>query len=396
MARLRPNSIAMTILLGGLAALPPLAIDLALPALPQIGEQLHGSAAGAGLTLSLFMAGFASTQLALGPLSDRIGRRPVLIGGMLVFTLGGLGCAFAPTVPLLLVARLLQGTGAAAGSVLAYAIVRDLFAGDAARQKFAAVAVVSSVAPVIGPTLGAMILGVTDWRGIYGVLAAAGLLLTVGVVFGMAETRPRFAGMRPGLVGSYRQVLGHRRVSGFILANALSFGCMFAYVAGSSLVFVGVMGVSTTVFALLFAATAGAALLGAAFAGWLARAGVPPDVPLRAGVAAQAAGACALIPALLVTPRIAVLLPLMMVGTFCRGLFVPTATHAAMEPLPELAGSTAAVLGCLQMAVGAVSSAIVALLFPLFGPVAMALTMAAFGTAAAVVCLRTADRRALA
>ena len=396
MARLRPDSIRMTILLGGLAALPPLAIDLALPALPQIGEQLHGSAAGAGLTLSLFMAGFASAQLALGPLSDRIGRRPVLVVGMLVFTLGGLGCAFAPTLPILLLKRLLQGAGAASGSVMAYAIVRDLFEGDAARQKFAAVAVVSSVAPVIGPTLGAMILTVTNWRGIYAVLAAAGLLLTAGVVFGLDETKPRFAGIRPGLVASYRRVFGHRRVRGFVVANALSFGCMFAYVAGSSLVFIGVMGVSTTTFAVLFAATAVAALLGAAFAGRLAKAGVPPDVPLRAGIAAQALSACALIPALMVTPRIAVLLPLMMVGTFCRGLFVPTATHAAMEPLPELAGSTSAVLGCLQMAVGAASSAIVALLFPVFGPVAMALTMAGFGCAAAVVCLRTADRRVLA
>ena len=396
MARPGPNSIWLTILLGGLAALPPLAIDLALPALPQIGEQLHGSAAGAGLTLSLFMAGFASTQLALGPLSDWIGRRPVLIGGMLVFTLGGLGCAFAPTLPILLLKRLLQGAGAAAGSVMAYAIVRDLFQGRAAREKFAAVAVVSSVAPVIGPTLGALILTVTDWRGIYAVLTVAGLLLTVGVVFGLNETKPRFAGVRPGLVASYRQVLGHRRVSGFIVANALGFGCMFAYVAGSPLVFVGVMGVSTTSFALLFAATAGTALLGSALAGRLAKAGVPPDVPLRAGIAAQALSALALIPALLMTPRIELLLPLMMVGTFSRGLFVPTATHAAMEPLPELAGSTAAVLGCLQMAVGAVSSALVAGLFPLFGPVAMALVMTAFGTAAAVICLRTADRRALA
>lgn len=137
-------------------------------------------------------------------------------------------------------------------------------------------------------------------------------------------------------------------------------------------------------------------MLGSALAGRLAKAGVPPDVPLRAGIAAQALSALALIPALLMTPRIELLLPLMMVGTFSRGLFVPTATHAAMEPLPELAGSTAAVLGCLQMAVGAVSSALVAGLFPLFGPVAMALVMTAFGTAAAVICLRTADRRALA
>ena len=383
----------MTLLLGGLAALPPLAIDMGLPALPQIGVALHGSAAAAGLTLSLFMLGFALTQLALGPLSDRVGRRPVLVGGMVVFTAGGLGCALAPTLPWLLAARLLEGGGAAAGSVMAYAVVRDLFEGADARQKFAAVAVVTSVAPIVAPTLGALILAVATWRSIYGALALAGLLLTAGVAGWLGETRPPLTGPRPGLVRSYRRVLGHRRVRGFVLANAMSFGSMFAYVAGSPLLFIGRMGVSLTLFSVLFATTAGAIMAGAVCAGRLARAGVGVDLSLRAGIVGQAASACALVPALLVTPRMAVVLPLLVVNTFCRGLFVPTVTHAAMEPMPDVAGTTAAVLGCSQMVVGAVASAAVAWLFPALGPLAMALTMAVFGGAGLVLSLRAAERR---
>jgi len=386
--RLGPHSVRFTILLGAVAALPPLAIDMSLPALRDIGHALHGSASLAGLTLGVFLAGFGAMQLVLGPLSDRIGRRPVLLGGLIAFTVGGLGCTLATGLPMLIGLRLIQGGGAAAGSVTAFAIVRDLFDGPAARRKMSVVAMLISVAPIIAPTIGVVVLDTLGWRAIYGALTVAGLILTLGVAVGLGESRPLGTPVR--VMRSYARVLKHRRAGGLALANALSFGCLFAYVTGSPLIFIGRMGVSDPMFAVLFATTAGGLLAGGAIASRLAHAGGSPDVPLRWAIAGQAVTALALIAALSGPLHMAVLLPLLVANTICRGLFVPLATHAALEPMPEIAGVGSAVLGVLQMGVGALASALVAGLFPVLGPVAMGVVMAVSACAAVVVCSRAA------
>ncbi|MBW4542233.1 MAG: MFS transporter [Myxacorys chilensis ATA2-1-KO14] len=172
--QIRPNSLGFTLLLGALAALPPLAIDMGLPALAALGTSFNASPAATGLTLSLFMAGFAIAQLVFGPFSDRYGRRPILLMGCGVFTLANVMCTIAPSIDALITWRFIAGAGAGAAAVLEMAIVRDLFEGSAARAQFSYINLVTSIAPMIAPIIGARVLVVTGWRSVYGVLAVGG------------------------------------------------------------------------------------------------------------------------------------------------------------------------------------------------------------------------------
>ena len=164
--RLQPQSVLFAIYLGALAALPPISIDMALPALVDIAGSLHASASQAGLTLSLFMAGFALGPIVYGPLCDARGRKPTLLLGLALFTLGGIGSAVAPGISILLGARLIQGIGAGAGMTVALAIVRDLFEGNAMQHRLAAITVVANVAPIVAPSVGVALLAAIEWRGI--------------------------------------------------------------------------------------------------------------------------------------------------------------------------------------------------------------------------------------
>ncbi len=382
---IRPQSIAFTVLLGALAALPPLSIDMGLPAFPALESDLRTSAAGAGLTLSVFMAGFSVSQLLLGPLSDRYGRRPVLLAGLLLYAVAGFLCAGAPSIGTLIGIRLIEGACAASGTVMAFAITRDTFEGAAARQRLSYVAMVLSVAPVIAPTLGGWALLVGGWRAIYAFLGLAGVALLFAVGAGLAETRRPPVGTVRVLSGFVR-MLCHRRAIGHALTNAMSFGALFAYVSGSPLVLMGTLGVSATSYGLMFAIVSGGIMLGA----WM-----NSQVAGEAG-AARAALAWALIVSvatsvalLAVTTHgvvtLATLLPLLIVHAFCRGISAPNATHGALEPMGEIAGLASAVIGFLQMATGALSSALVAVLFPRLGPSAMAMVMTGFSAAALVI-----------
>ena len=375
----------MTLLLGALAAMPLLGIDMALPALAQLGHDFGVPARSGGLTLSLFLAGFALAQLAIGPLSDRFGRRLVLLGGLAVFTLGNLACALSPCIACLEAARLVTGAGAASGTVMALSVTRDLYDGAAARRRLAGIAVVLSVAPVIAPTLGAWILAIDGWRPIFGTLALFGAVLLMAVAACLPETR-RAEPSPTNVMHSYRRVLGHGKALRAAWVNALNYGGMFAYVAGSPLVLMGHFGVSPHTYGGLFAMTAGGILAGAWLNGRLAARHVPARLPLAVGLLGQTVTAAVLVGlAAWHLPRLAVLMPLLVLNTFCRGLVAPNATHAAMEPLPEVAGVAAAVIGALQMAVGASASALVAVLSPSLGMLAMCLVMFACAAGALVV-----------
>jgi DHA1 family bicyclomycin/chloramphenicol resistance-like MFS transporter len=379
---IRPASVAFTVLLGSLAALPPLSIDMGLPAFPALERDLGSSAAGAGLTLSLFMAGFAAAQLVLGPLSDRFGRRPVLLGGLFLYAVAGLACSAAPSIEVLIGLRLIEGACAASGTVMAFAITRDLFEGTAARQRLSYVAMVLSVAPVIAPSLGSAALLFGGWRAIFLCLGLAGGALAVAVFFGLAETRQRQA-TGIGVLGAFARMLGHRRAFSYALTNAMGFGSLFAYVSGSPLVLMGTLGVSAPTYALLFAMISGGLVVGAWVNSRVAKSAARSHRALAAALAASLASAALLL--LLIgagRATLGTLLPLLLLHAFCRGISSPNATHGALEPMGEIAGVASAVVGFAQMATGAVSSALVAVLFPIVGAAAMAATMTAFSLAA--------------
>jgi DHA1 family bicyclomycin/chloramphenicol resistance-like MFS transporter len=390
--RIARDGMGMTLLLAGLGALPPLSIDMALPALSRIARDMAISPGLAGLTLSLFMAGFACTPIVYGPLSDRHGRRPVLLAGLVLFTLGGAAAATAPSIVWLLAARLLQGAGAGAGTSMAFAIVRDLFEGHQARQRLSGVTIVMTIAPLLAPSIGAIILGFAGWRAIWGLLTAAGAVLTLAVLLGFAESRPAAArAARPGLLRGYARMLGNRASLGFALVYALGFAVQFSFISGSPLVLIGVFGASPRLYGVLFACNALGIAGGAAVNRRLSARRVAPAVPLGIGLglflvasgsmlALQAAGLAG----------IASFMPPIVLSSFAWGLASANAAHGALEPVPELAGTASAVLTCLQMAFAAIASLLVAFLFAWIGVAAMTGMMAAFGLLAAATWLLVA------
>jgi DHA1 family bicyclomycin/chloramphenicol resistance-like MFS transporter len=383
--RLRPSSPAFTVYLALLSGLPPLSIDMGLPALGAIQSDLGASAGAAALTLSLFLAGFTAGPLFMGPLADRFGRKPVLLAGLTVFGAAGLACAAAPSLGLLLAARFVQGLGAGAGSALPVAIIRDLYEGVEARRRLAAVALVSGLAPILAPLLGAGLLAVTGWRGIYGLLGVGGVgLLAATLAF--EESAPDGSHHRldlRGLAATYAAVLRDPDFRGHALLNAACFGAMFAYISSSSLVLMDGFGVSSGAFSLLFGCTAGCSLLGAYLSGRSAKAGVEPRRLIGGGLGLGASATAAFLGLALAGWRSPwAVVPPVMVYYLGQGLIMPALTHEAMQPMGERAGVAASTMRALQMAVGAGSGMLVAWLFDGRTALATAGIMAAFSAGA--------------
>ncbi len=396
--KLSPTGAIFAILLGMLAALPPLSIDMALPALVPITAAMHSTPRMAGLTLSLFMAGFGASPIAYGPLADRFGRRPVLLAGLVLFALGGVAATLATSITMLLGARLVQGAGAGVGMTLAFAIVRDVFEGRVAQSRLALITIVANIAPIAAPTLGAGLLILVGWRGIYGLTAVSGLGLIAIVFLSFRETlvaRAQEKAMLPRLLGAYRQIATHRDVVSHILVNGLGFGWMFAYVAGSPLVLIEVKHVAPIVYAMLFACTGAGIVGGATLNGQLAKHGIASERVLLCAILLAVFATLTLVglTALGWTP-LPVLMPLLVLATACFGLAAPSASHGAMGPIPELAGIAGGLLTSVQMLFGAVASWAVAFFFPAFGIFAMTGTMALLAVIALLVYLPSAVHQA--
>jgi DHA1 family bicyclomycin/chloramphenicol resistance-like MFS transporter len=386
---IHPDILAFTLLLGALCALPPMSIDMALPALSRIGESLGASIGAATLTLSVFMAGFSFAQLLFGPISDRFGRRPALLGGCALYTLASFACAAAPSMGLLLAARFFEGCGAGAGMAMAFAIVRDRFEGANARARLSYVGMVLSIAPMIAPTLGAWIIGVTHWRAIYGALGVGGAALIVTVYFFLEESlkRPDATALQPNrLLSNYLRVLRTRVSIGYILVNGFNFGCMFAYVAASSFLMMQVFGLSASVYGVTFACTALGIMAGAFVNSRLNLLGVSPRMPLIVGLIGVLACVLALLALYLGhVVTLMLFLPLLVASDFFYGLVTANAAQGALHPLPDIAGVAGASLGFVQMACGSMASALVARLNDGHSPSAMIWTMLLFSAASAAI-----------
>jgi DHA1 family bicyclomycin/chloramphenicol resistance-like MFS transporter len=367
MRPLRPHTVQFTILLGALATLASFATDMGLPVLAEMARSLGVAPGRAALSLSVFMAGFALGPLFVGPVSDHVGRRPVLLGGCAMFAVFGALGAFSRSLGALLLWRFLMGIGAGSCQVLVVAIVRDLFTGVEARVKQSYVNLAAGVAPIVAPTLGVAVATMGGWRAIYGALAAGGAVLLAVASLRLGESLPPRAGERfevSRALGGYARVLRHRASVGYILVVALNFGCLVAYVSGSSLVLIGLLGVSRRVYGLLFAATSLGLMIGALSNAHLSRRGVSHARLVTSGLVAIVATsllllALSLAHALTVTSLVA----LAVVGFIGQGVVRPNAVQGALEPLPEIAGIASAVLSALQMIVGAASSALVAALY---------------------------------
>ena len=355
----------LVLVLGALIALGPLTIDMYLPALPTIVDDLETTSAAVQLTLTGTLVGLALGQLLVGPLSDTFGRRRPLLVGVSVHVLASLLVLVAPNVAVLGSLRVLQGVGAAAASVVTMAIVRDLFVGRAAATLFSRLMLVLGVAPVLAPTIGGEVLRFTSWRGVFVVLAVMAALLVVVALVAVPETLPavrrRPLGLRSTL-RAFRGLFRDRTFVGLVLVAGLAMSGLFGYVAGSSFVFQEEFGLDEQQFGLLFGAGAlfliGATQLNAAL---LRR--FEPRVLLPFGlIMATVAGAVLLVLAATGTGGlVGVVAPLWTV-LFAVGLVMPNAPTLALARHGEAAGTASSMLGATQMGVGAIVSPLVGVL----------------------------------
>src|SRR5258708_1514225 len=284
---LAPGSRAFITLLAASTALPALSIDLSLPALPRLTAVFATTPDRAQLTLSVFLVGFAIGQLAYGPVSDRFGRRPVLLFGLVVYTIGGIGCALAGTIDQLILFRLLQGIGGCVGRVMGPAIVRDEFHAQKGAQVLSYVTLVMALAPLIAPVIGGYLLVFADWQAIFLVLAGFGAIVLAVIATRFAESskhRDPQATQIPTLLGNYIRFMANRACLGYALINCFVFAGLFSYISGSSFVFIEVFGLPSHVYGMLFGATALAFMSGAALNGRVVRQHAPQAV-LRVGLA---------------------------------------------------------------------------------------------------------------
>jgi DHA1 family bicyclomycin/chloramphenicol resistance-like MFS transporter len=400
MRRLRPHTVAFTFLLGALATLASFATDMGLPVLGEMAASLGVAPGRAALSLSVFMAGFALGPLVFGPVSDHVGRRPILLSGVAAFAAFGALGAFSRTLGAVLLWRFLMGIGAGSCQVLVVAIVRDLFTGTEARVRQSYVNLAAGIAPIVAPTLGVAVATLGGWRAIYAALAGGGVVLTAIAALRLGETLPptphESFEVRRALAG-YERVLRHRVSIGYAAVIALNFGSLFAYVSGSSLVLIGILGVSRRVYGLLFAVTSFGLMVGALSNARLSRQGVSHARLIAWGLGIIVVTSVVLLALTLlgaITP--AVLVGLAVIGFVGQGIVRPNAVQGALEPVPESAGVASAVVSGLQMLVGGISSAIVAAWFDGRSALSVTAMMAitAFLSASVyVLVVRPAERR---
>ncbi|MFE5854138.1 Bcr/CflA family multidrug efflux MFS transporter [Streptomyces sp. NPDC056500] len=361
----RRAGLVVTLVLGGLTALPPLSMDMYLPALPAVTDSLSAPASTVQLTLTACLAGMALGQLVVGPMSDKWGRRRPLLIGMLVYILATAICAFAPSAELLIAFRLLQGLAGAAGIVIARAVVRDLYDGVEMARFFSTLMLVSGVAPIIAPVIGSQVLRFTDWRGIFVVLTAVGVLLTVVVLKWLPETlapERRHNGGVGQALRTMRGLLADRVFAGYMLTGGLAFAVLFAYISASPFVVQEIYGASPQTFSLLFGLNSIGLIVLGQINGRLLVGRVSLDKALASGLAVIVLAAVAL---LLLTSGVFGEVGLFAVsaGLFvlmaAMGLVMPNTNALALSRTPHAAGSASALLGTCSFLIGAVASPLV-------------------------------------
>lgn len=361
----RRAGLLVTLVLGGLTALPPLSMDMYLPALPEVTDSLHAPASTVQLTLTACLTGMALGQLVVGPMSDRWGRRKPLLLGMIVYVIATAICAVAPSAELLIGFRLLQGLAGAAGIVISRAVVRDLYDGDEMARFFSTLMLISGVAPVIAPVIGGQVLQFTDWRGIFVVLTVIGALLTLVVWKWLHETLPadsRHTGGIGDALRTMRGLLADRVFTGYMIAGSLAFAALFAYVSASPFVVQEIYGASPQTFSLLFGINSIGLIAVGQINGKLLVGRVSLDKALGFGLAVISVAAIAL---LLMTSGVfgeVGLLPVaagLFVLMSAMGLAMPNTNTQALMRTRHAAGSASALLGTSQFLIGAVASPLV-------------------------------------
>jgi len=349
------------VVLGLLTMFGPLSLDLYLPALPQLADDLNASPSAAQLSITACLVGLAFGQLVAGPMSDRLGRKRPLIVGLLAYVLASAACAFAPSAMILALLRLVQGLAGAAGIVISRAIARDLYSGRALMIFFSRLLLVAGLAPVIAPIIGGQLSRVMSWRGIFGVLAGFGAVLLLAGWLGLKETLPperRIVGGFSRTLHGYNTLLHDRFFVGCALSSGLAGATMFAYIAGSTFVLQRIYGLSPQGFSLVFGCIS-LGLVAAAQVGARLALIWPLTRVLGVGLALNLLGATGLLVTVISGLPLGVLLAALVVMVCAVGLIFPTANALAMADYPDMAGTASSLQGLSQFVFGAVAAPLV-------------------------------------
>lgn len=350
-------------LLGVLSAFSPLAMDLYLPGLPELQQDLHTSTSLAQLTITASLLGLALGQVIIGPLSDRIGRRTPLLWGTVLFGLSSATIVFAPNIWVLIILRLIQGLAGSTGIVLSLAVITDLFTGKTLTKQIAINQTINGVFPVLAPVFGGVIIAIADWQMTFWVLAVLGLILFVSVLLALPETLPAEKAQvadRPSVVGGFAQLFKQREFVLYALTQAFMTAALFAYISGSSFVLQKIFGMSVTTFGIVYAINgAGIALMSSLAGRWAVKFGEYRALRwfIRAGFLG---GILLLVTAFLPKSLWLILPPLFLVVATVGGIISLT-TALGMQGQQQNAGSASALLGLARYALGGLMSPIVGL-----------------------------------
>ncbi|WP_420405215.1 Bcr/CflA family multidrug efflux MFS transporter [Nisaea sp.] len=349
----------LVVLLAALAAFAPMSIDMYLPALPEIARDLAVPAREVQATLAVFLAGFSGGMLIYGPISDRFGRRPVLLAGIALFIVSSLACMLVAEIDGLIAARLVQAIGGGAASILARTVVRDLYPPSEAAGVLSLMMMLTTLAPILAPLAGAALLEFADWRAIFATLFIFGSLAFILVVLMLPETyshEERGAISLMQALGAYRYILADPPAFGLTVASASIFGGLFAYISGSSFVYIEFFGLTPAHYAMLFAINSVAIMVTAFFNSRLTKLFELKSL-LCAGVLIAAAAGLYLV----ILERSGVAGPYsVMAGLMVFVAMVPilgaNGTALLMARYPKNAGAAAATLGAAQFGGGAVAA----------------------------------------
>ena len=395
---LRPGTFALTAMLAALTAIGPLTTDMYLPSLPDIAHKLGASTAQVQLTISSYLIGFALGQIVYGPVSDRHGRKPVLIAAVALYSVATLVCALSTSIEMLIVARFVQALGGSGGIVLVRAIVRDLYSGARAGRELSLIGAVMALAPVFAPLAGGVLQTASGWRSVFVVLFCAGLAGAVIVWPLMPETLKQRAAEPLSLrsmLDTYRAVARNPAYLAYLGLASTSFAGLFSWISGSSFVLQYLYGLTPFQFGAAFAVGSLGYMIGTSYAVRLVmRLGI--DRVLGIGCAAMAAGGLGMAGSIAfgLTSAASVVVP-MAVYLGGMGMVLPQSLAGAMTPFPERAGAASSLLGFVQQSASAVCGALVGMLL---GQSAwpLVLAVAAMGCASMLLWILTRGVRARA
>lgn len=346
----RNSELYLLLMVGAISAFGPFVTDFYLPALPSLNEYFHTTASLVQLSLTFSMVGLAVGQLVIGPLSDKYGRKSPLILSLVAFSVSTLGCLYAPDIYWFIFFRLIQGLAGAGGLVISKSIAVDLYEGKELARFFSMLSSVQGLAPICAPVLGGFLLELTNWKGIFWILFAIGLLLLVTLFF-FKESLPSAARREGSVWGAFRRyvpVLGHGRFMCYVLVQAFAMGVMFTYIAASPFIFQNHYGMSPVAYSLCFGANAVAVMLGSLIVSFFRGA----TQAMRVGVVGFALLSLLVAAVLISGAPVMIVEGCLFVFMMFLGLILPSSTMLALDLERENSGNASAVLGFLMFLFG--------------------------------------------